>query len=36
MPRQIINYENAVIYKLVCNDVNINDVNWNRQLFYYI
>ena len=25
MPRQIINYENAVIYKLVCNDVNIKN-----------
>ena len=26
MPRTSINYQNTVIYKIVCNDVNVNDL----------
>jgi len=25
MPRKIINYENSIIYKIVCNDINIKE-----------
>ena len=26
MPRKIINYTNTIIYKIVCNDLNITDL----------
>ena len=26
MPKKIINYQNTIIYKLVCNDLNITDI----------